>query len=120
MEAYLKISRAVNLSVGRVKLSIINLVRPEFPTIDHIAANLNMSVRTLQRRLSEEGASYKSVIDDLRKHFAIQYLKRDDLSIKEIAYLLDYTEPSSFIRSFKRWHEMSPTAYRKSINSKAE
>jgi AraC-like DNA-binding protein len=99
-----------------VKQSIINLVKPEFPTIDHVAANLNMSVRTLQRRLSDEGESYKSVIDNLRKHFATQYLQRADLSVKEIAYLLDYSDPSSFIRSFKRWHNTSPASYRKSIN----
>jgi len=106
--------------VATVKQSIINLVKPEFPTIDHVAANLNMSVRTLQRRLREEGESYKNVIDNLRKHFASQYLKRGDLSVKEIAYLLDYSDSSSFIRSYKRWFKTSPAAYRKSTKSNVE
>lgn len=95
-----------------VKQSIINLVKPQFPTIEQVAANLNLSVRTLQRRLKEEGLTYKRVLDELRKQFALDYLKNKDLSIKEIAYLLDYAEPSSFIRSFKRWTGKSPKAFR--------
>lgn len=95
-----------------VKQSIINLVKPQFPTIEQVAANLNLSVRTLQRKLKEENYTYKTVLDELRKQFALEFLKNKDLSIKEIAYLLDYSEPSSFIRSFKRWTGKSPTVYR--------
>ena len=67
-----------------------------------LAANLNLSVRTLQRRLKEEGLTYKNVLDELKLQFALDYLKNEALSIKEIAYLLDYAEPSSFIRGFKQ------------------
>lgn len=95
-----------------VKQSIINLVKPQFPRIDQVAANLNISVRTLQRRLKEEALSFKMVLDDLKKQFALDYLKRETLSVKEIAYLLDYAEPSSFIRSFRRWTGKSPEKYR--------
>ncbi len=105
----------LNLKVGFatiVKQSIINLVKPQFPTIEQVAANLNLSVRTLQRRLKEEGLTYKAVLDELRKQFALDYIKNKTLSIKEIAYLLDYAEPSSFIRSFKRWTGESPNNYR--------
>lgn len=95
-----------------VKQSIINLVKPQFPTIEQVAANLNLSVRTLQRRLKEEGFTFQSVMDELRKEFAIEYLKNKNTSIKEIAYLLDYAESSSFIRSFKRWTGKSPSEFR--------
>ena len=95
-----------------VKQSIINLVKPQFPTIEQVAANLNLSVRTLQRKLKEEGLTYKVVLDELRKEFAIDYLKNKQLTVKEIAYMLDYAEPSSFIRSFKRWTGKSPRAFR--------
>lgn len=97
-----------------VKQSIINLVKPQFPTIEQVAANLNLSVRTLQRRLKEEGLTYKQVLDELKRQFAIDYLTNKDLSVKEIAYLLDYAEPSSFIRSFKRWTGKSPKEFRNS------
>ncbi len=97
-----------------VRQSIINLVKPQFPTIEEVAANLNISVRTLQRRLNEEAMTFKSVLDELRKQFAFDYLKNDRLSVKEIAYLLDYSDASSFIRSFKRWTGESPESFRRS------
>lgn len=85
-----------------VRRSILHLVKPQFPTIQQVADNLNISVRTLQRRLKEEEQTYKMVLDNLRQQFAIDYLKNDHLNIQEIAYLLDYSEASTFIRSFKR------------------
>lgn len=98
-----------------VKQSIINLVKPQFPTIEQVAANLNMSKRTLQRKLKAEGLTYKSVLDELRRQFALDYLKNKTLSVKEIAYLLDYGDASSFVRSFRRWEGLSPERYRKQI-----
>jgi len=95
-----------------VRNAILHLVKPQFPTIEQVAANLNISVRTLQRRLKEENFTYKNVLDDLKQQLAIDYLKNRQLSVKEIAYLLDYAEPSSFIRSFKRWTGKSPREYR--------
>ncbi len=96
-----------------VKQSIINLVKPQFPTIEQVAANLNISVRTLQRRLQEEGLSYSGILDELRRQFALEYLQNPSLSIKEVAYLLDYADSSAFTRSFKRWTGRSPLSFRK-------
>ncbi|MEM7103747.1 MAG: AraC family transcriptional regulator ligand-binding domain-containing protein [Bacteroidota bacterium] len=101
--------------VSVVKQSIINLVKPEFPNIEQVSSNLNISVRTLQRRLKEEGYTYKTVLEDLKKQFALDYLRNRNLTVKEIAYLLDYAEPSSFIRSFKRWTGQSPDKYRHTL-----
>ena len=95
-----------------VKQSVIQLVKPEFPNIDKVALHLNVSPRTLQRRLKAEGQTYQSLTDQLKKEFAIGYLKRQDLSISEIAYLLNYSDNSTFSRSFKRWTGLSPQAYR--------
>ena len=97
-----------------VKRSIVNLVRPEFPTIDQVAGHLNMSVRTFQRKLKVEGYSFKELIDELRQEFAIGYLKKEELSVSEIAYLLNYSDASTFIRSFKRWMGVTPREYRSS------
>ena len=95
-----------------VKQSIINLVKPQFPTIEQVAANLNLSVRTLQRRLKEEALTFKIILDELKKQFALDYLKNKNLSVKEVAYLLDYADSSSFIRTFRRWTGLSPEKYR--------
>ncbi|MGH1366760.1 MAG: AraC family transcriptional regulator ligand-binding domain-containing protein [Calditrichia bacterium] len=100
---------------AQVKQSVIALVKPAFPTIEQVAGHLNLSPRTLQRRLQDEGATYKQLLNDLRMEFAVGYLKRPELSIGEIAYLLSYADTSSFTRSFKRWIGKSPKDYRQSL-----
>ncbi|MEM6631330.1 MAG: AraC family transcriptional regulator [Bacteroidota bacterium] len=98
-----------------VKRCIIQMGNPEFPTISGIARHLNMSVRTFQRRLKAEGYSYKQVVDELRKEFAISYLHQPELSVSEIAYLLSYSDASTFIRSFRRWTGKTPVGFRKQL-----
>ena len=95
-----------------VKRSAVNLINPEFPSLEQLAAHLNMSVRTFQRKLKAEGYSYTDIIDELKKDFALSYLKRKELSVSEVAYLLNYAEPGTFIRSFKRWTGKTPNDYR--------
>lgn len=95
-----------------VRQSILHLVKPQFPNIGQVAANLNISIRSLQRRLAEEGLSFQSVTDSLKRQLAMDYLANQDLNIKEIAYLLDYADASAFIRSFKRWESVSPLEWR--------
>lgn len=95
-----------------VRQTIVQMRQTQFPTILQIAANLNMSVRTLQRRLKQEGYTYQNLTDDLKQQFALDYLRHKNLSIKEIAYSLDFSEASSFVRSFKRWYGASPQVYR--------
>lgn len=101
--------------ISTVRHSIINLIKPEFPSIEQVAAHLNISARTLQRKLQDEGQSYRILIDSLKKEFAISYLKRSDLNISQVAYLLDYNDVSAFTRSFKRWTGESPNAYRSQL-----
>lgn len=96
-----------------VKRSIVNLVKPEFPAIEQVAGHLNVSVRTLQRRLHDDGHTFKELIEELRREFAFSYLKDSSLSISEIAYLLNYSDASAFNRSFKRWTGQTPNSFRK-------
>jgi AraC-like DNA-binding protein len=98
--------------VDLVKKAILNLVKPEFPTIEQIAAHLNVSQRTLQRKLQAEGFVFQQIIDELKKEFATKYLKRSDLNISDVAYLLSYADVSAFNRAFKRWYGMLPSAFR--------
>ncbi len=100
---------------GQVKQTIINLMNPDLPLIEEVAANLNMSLRSFQRKLKKEGYTYKQLTENVRKEFAREYLQNEELSIKEIAYLLNYAETSSFSRSFKRWFGVSPERYRLQI-----
>jgi len=97
---------------AKVRQAIVHLATPAFPTIEQVADNLNLSVRSLQRRLKAEQYTYQQLVDELKHQFSLEYLKRKDLSVKEVAYLLDYADASSFIRSFKRWEERTPVEFR--------
>lgn len=81
------------------------------PTLEAMAANLNMSTRSLQRKLQEEESSYQSIADAVRKTLAMFYLQSGSHAFKEISYLLGYNEPSAFTRAFKRWTGSSPASY---------
>lgn len=79
---------------------------------DVIAAELGMSARTLARRLSEEGTSFVAVVADLRKALARDYLRDGSLPLTEIAYLLGYSDASTFSTAFRRWYGLPPSDYR--------
>jgi AraC-like DNA-binding protein len=71
------------------------------------ASVLGVSVRTLQRRLRDEGTSFEQVVDALRREMAAEYLDKE-LAIQEIAWLLGYAEASAFHHAFKRWTGTTP------------
>lgn len=81
-------------------------------SIESVAGNFNISVRTLQRKLKEEGVSYLQIVEEVRKSFAIHYIKKSSSTVKEIAAILGYSEPSGFVRAFKKWTGKTPTEYR--------
>ncbi len=72
-------------------------------SLEALAANFNMSSRSLQRRLREEGITFLEIVEEVRKNLSIHYLTSAHLQIKDIAYTLGYNEPSAFLRAFKRW-----------------
>jgi AraC-like DNA-binding protein len=78
----------------------------------HISARLGVSERTLQRRLLEEETTYAAVLEGMRRSAAEKYLQERDVSLSEIAWLLGFSEQSSFARAFKRWTGQSPGAWR--------
>lgn len=98
-----------------VKEALVNQSNEAFPQIGDIAATLNMSVRTLQRRLKAEGTNFQDLLDHVRQDFAKYYLTHQ-FQIKEIAYMLGYNEPNAFTRSFKRWTGMTPGEYQMGIS----
>ena len=80
-----------------------------------LAHGLHLSLRSLQRHLSEEGSSYEQVLADTRRDLALQHLAEADCAIGEVAYLLGFADSSSFSRAFKRWTGQSPSQYRDSL-----
>jgi AraC-like DNA-binding protein len=76
-----------------------------------VAEKMGVSRSTLYRRLKGEGTTFAAIYDDLRKRMAIDYLCSQKVSIKETAYLIGFSEASSFVRAFKRWMGQSPKAF---------
>jgi AraC-like DNA-binding protein len=82
-------------------------------SVEAVARRLAMSPRTLQRRLSEEGTSFDSLREEMRKQTAETFLADRTLSVSEVAFLLGFSEPGAFHRAFKRWHNTTPDAFRR-------
>ena len=113
---YLARINAQDLS-GRVKTRLIDtLPSGEFSEAS-VADSLNLSTRTLQRRLSEEGTSFKVLLDEARRELAMRFIGEQRYSIKETSYLLGFSEPGNFSRAFRRWTGTSPSQYRGSRSS---
>ncbi|MCB1806122.1 MAG: helix-turn-helix transcriptional regulator, partial [Candidatus Competibacteraceae bacterium] len=79
---------------------------------EQIAQQLNLSLRSLQRRLREERTSYQQLLDETRLELALQYINRTQLSVAQIAPLLGFSDSSNFNRAFKRWLGLPPSRYR--------
>ena len=81
-------------------------------TLDAVATTLGVSRRTLTRRLAEERASFRHILDKVRSDVARALLQDRNLSIGDIAFFLQYSEPAAFHRSFRRWTGRTPQAFR--------
>ncbi|MCX2975005.1 AraC family transcriptional regulator [Halieaceae bacterium IMCC8485] len=85
----------------------------DFLDIAQVAERLHVSERTLRRRLDAESTNFRSVFDEIRDLLAREYLAKTELTIADIAHLLDYAETVSFRRAFVRWNGVTPSRYRK-------
>lgn len=81
-------------------------------TLEDVAANFNITSRSLQRRLQEEGSSFQQLSDEIRKSLAMEYVHSGKYALKEISALLGYNEASAFTRAFKRWTGRAPMEFR--------
>ncbi len=80
-------------------------------SIEKVAREMAVSVRTLQKRLEAEGVVFSDLLRDIRQKLAKKYL-REDYSVEQITYLLGFSEPSVFRKSFKKWLGVTPREYR--------
>ncbi len=98
-------------------LGLHTAIRRQLPTggcsIDSIAGDMNVSRRTLQRRLRERDTNFQQLLQGVKSSLARKYLEDRSLSIIEIALLLGYGDPSSFSAAFKSWSGLTPTEYRR-------
>ena len=102
---------------SRVRRILLPHLESGIPNVQIVARELGMSVRSLQRRLTEESASYARVIDGLRREVAEEQLRLGDVSLGEIAYVTGYADVSAFQRAFKRWTQQTPSQFRLNTQS---
>lgn len=97
--------------VGNVRhLLLTNLMRNL--SLQDVARDLGMSVRTLRRRLADQGASYRQLTDELRRDVAINYLRETAMTVEDIAYALGFSDPANFRQAFRRWTSATPQQFR--------
>lgn len=101
--------------LSEVQSCILAVLRNGDPSLEGVAAKLNVSTRTLQRRLEAEGTSFAALLDEARQVAAFRYLRDPRISITETALLVGFSEPSTFYRAFKRWTGKTPAEYRRSL-----
>jgi AraC-like DNA-binding protein len=96
----------------QVKGMMKRIVAGRRPAIEDIARELNMSARTLQRRLANDGFTFQQLLEEARRELAHHYLLHSSLELTEAAYLLGFEDSNSFFRAFHNWEGVSPAKWR--------
>ena len=105
---------AENIS-GRMRTYIERrlLRNNQLPSIEDAALHVNMKPQTFRRRLSEENTTFSELKAETRRDLAINLILDSDNNVSRVSELLDFSEPSAFIRAFKQWTGLTPNNYRK-------
>jgi AraC-like DNA-binding protein len=96
----------------RVKSKLIEKLPGGEVSEEGIASSINVSQRSLQRRLKEQGISFTQLLENTRRELSLQYVRDPQHSFNEVAFLLGFAEPGNFSRAFKRWYGKSPSQFR--------
>jgi len=107
LEALNDLSEVVKSKLSRAALPL--------PNIEVIASDLNISVRTLRRRLESLGVQYIDLKQEVLNTKAVELLSFSDLSLQQISWELGYSDYKSFSRSFKTLNKLTPNQYRKAL-----
>lgn len=97
--------------VDQLRIFLIERIPSGKVTLADAARHLAVSERSLQRKLAEENLSFADLRDDCRRHLAEQMVREGMLALAEVAFVLGFSDQSSFNRSFRRWTSMSPRQF---------
>lgn len=99
--------------------AILHVLGTDLCTADWIAEQLKLHPRTLHRRLRDEGASFRSIRDDVRRDMLAYYLRQTDFELSDISERLGFSEQSVLTRCCHRWFSQSPTRLRLQLRGAA-
>ena len=98
---------------ARVRSALVELLPAGKTTIDSVASKLCMSRRTLQRKLTDEHTTFQQQLNSTRLLLAQNYLRNNERTNDDIAFLLGYEDTTSFLRAFSTWTGQTVTEYKK-------
>jgi AraC-like DNA-binding protein len=119
LEAELREQLAQKTFSEQAKGILKRLLAGQRPDIEDVARELHVSTRTLQRRLTEDGATFQHLMEEARRELARHYLTHSSLELNETAYLLGYEDANSFCRAFHKWEGTTPGQWRMSHAAQA-
>jgi AraC-like DNA-binding protein len=102
----------------RVHHAVSQIMRHGNASVEDVSNMLHMHPRTLQRRLTAEGATFEKVRDDVRRQMAEVYLANDVVPLAHVAHLLGYANQSVLTRSCLRWFGKTPLAMRQQVTGR--
>lgn len=111
-EGKLKATSAKPNTPDQVKWVLRRLLSGSRPDIGMVAKELGMSERTLQRRITEEGTTFRDLLNDTRRELVREYLGDDAMQITEVAFLVGFENTNSFYRAFRTWEGKTPAEWR--------
>jgi len=112
LERALEERRAQGSISEQVKWILKRLLAGSRPEIAAVARELGLSDRTLQRRIIDDGATFRRLLLEARQELAREYLNRPEIEVTEVAFLLGYEDSNSFYRAFRAWEGTTPSQLR--------
>lgn len=107
--------------IDRVKWVLRRTLAGGRSDVNVVAQELGMSVRTLQRRIVDEGKTFRELLVHVRQELVREYLAQPGIQIDEVAFLLGYKDVTSFYRAFRSWEGTTPAIWRTDwINHKVQ
>ena len=111
----------VEVAANKLLKDASDLIRDALPSgipfAAEISRHLGLSTRTLSRRLSEKGYTYRQLVQNTQQAISTELLSNTSETVSEIAFQTGFSEQSAFNRAFKRWTGQSPLEFRKSSGS---
>ena len=111
-EKQLKMGQAKETTAEKAKWILRRLLSGSRPDIAIVAKELGMSERTLQRRITEEGKTFRQLLNETRKELVREYLSDEAIEITEAAFLVGFENTNSFYRAFRSWEGKTPAEWR--------
>ena len=96
---------------GRVRQVLLEDIA-NCPNFESVAKLLRTPARTLRRQLRAQNTSFRELIDELRAHVAIKYLRDTNMTSEDIALALGFSDAANFRHAFRRWTKASPSMFK--------